>query len=47
MQKIFKKYGGVIFFYTVIVAMIWVVNYRFSHLEPVELQNLAYTQIED
>ena len=32
MKKLVKKYGGVIFFYTAIIVMVWVVNYRFTYL---------------
>lgn len=32
MKKVIKEFGGVIFFYSVIVGMILMMNYRFAQL---------------
>lgn len=44
MKKMMKKYGGVIFFYTAIVVMVWAINYRLGSLEKNSPNNLAYIE---
>ncbi len=42
MKKMMRKYGGVIFFYTAIIIMIWAINYRFERLQETGPQEIAY-----
>lgn len=44
MKKIFKKYGGIIFFYTTIVMMVWIVTWRFNYLNQIEKKEIAYME---
>lgn len=44
MKKLIKKFGGVIFFYAVIVGMILALNYRFKTLNQIDENTLAYIE---
>ncbi len=46
MKKMMKKYGGVIFFYTAIIVMIWALNYRFASLSQENSSVLVYSERE-